>query len=89
MDETEESYCIYIRGAIDDVRVIRATSLNDIFTWIDTAYTINSDMKNQTGGTMLLGIRVLYAKSNKKKLNIKSSTEAELVGSSKFIFYNL
>ena len=38
---------------------------------------------------MSLGIGVLHAKSGKQKLNVKSSTEAELVGTSDYIPYNL
>ena len=38
---------------------------------------------------MSLGVGVFHAKSSKQKLNIKSSTEAELVGSSDHIPYNL
>lgn len=37
-------------------------------------------MSSQTGGAMLMGIGVLHAKDKKQKLNVKSSTEVELVG---------
>ena len=45
--------------------------------------------KSQTGGTMSLGLGVLHAKGNKQKLNVKSSTEAELVANSDYIPYNI
>ena len=61
----------------------------DIFTWIDAAYAVNPDMKSQTGGAISLGVGVLHAKSSKQKLNVISSTEAKLVGTSKYIPYNL
>ena len=38
---------------------------------------------------MSLGVGVLHAKSGKQKLNVKSSTESELVGCSDYIPYNL
>ena len=79
----------YIKCTIEDVRVIGASNLTDIYTWIDAAYGVNPDMKSQTGGAMSLGVGVLHAKSSKQKLNVKSSTEAELVGSSEYIPYNL
>ena len=79
----------YVKCTIDDVRVIGASSLTDIFTWIDAAYAVNPDMKSQTGGAISLGIGVLHARSNKQKLNVKSSTEAELVGASEYIPYSL
>ena len=79
----------YIQCTLDDIRVIGATDLKSIYTWIDAAYAVNPDMKSQTGGTMSLGLGVLHAKCSKQKLNVKSSTEAELVGTSEYIPYNL
>ena len=79
----------YIKCTIDDVRVIGASSLTNIYTWIDASYAVNPDMKSQTGGTMSLGTGVIHAKSSKQKLNVKSSTEAELVGVSDYLPYNL
>ena len=38
---------------------------------------------------MPMGVGVLYSKTNKQKLNVKSSTEAELVGNSNYVPYNL
>jgi hypothetical protein len=38
------------------------------------------EMRSQTGGTMSLGIGLIYSMSRKQKLNTTSSTEAELVG---------
>ena len=72
----------FIKATIEDIRIIGANSLTDIFTWIDAAYAVNYDMKSQTGGAILMGIGVLHAKCSKQKLNMKSSTEAELVGNS-------
>ena len=34
---------------------------------------------------MSMGVGVLHAKGNKQKLNVKSSTEAELVGNSEYL----
>ena len=79
----------YVKCTIDDIRIIGASSLSDIFTWIDAAYAVNPDMKSQTGGAMSLGLGVLHAKGNKQKLNVKSSTEAELVANSDYIPYNI
>ena len=57
--------------------------------WIDAAYAVNADMKSQTGGAMAMGIGVLHGKCSKQKLNVKSSIEAELVGVSEYIPYNI
>ena len=79
----------FIKGTIDDCRIIGATDLTKIFTWIDAACAVNPDMMSQTGGVMAMGVVVLHAKSNKQKLNVKSSTEAELVGNSDHFPCNL
>lgn len=73
----------------NDVRVIGCDSLKGIFTWIDAAYAVHPNMRSQTGGIISLGWGALHAKSSKQKLNTKSSTEAEIVGVSQYIPYNL
>lgn len=60
-----------------------------IFTWIDAAYAVNPDMRSQTGGVISMGLGLLHAKSSKQRLNVKSSTEAELVGNSDYLPYNI
>ena len=79
----------YVHCTINDVRIIEANDLKSIFTWIYAAYAVNTDMRSQTGGAIPLGLDVLHAKCSKQKLNVKSSTEAELVGASEYIPYNL
>ena len=79
----------FIKGTINDTRIIGAKNLHEIFTWIDAAYAVNPDMKSQTGGTMSMGLGVLHSKSCKQKLNVKSSTESELVGVSDYLPYNI
>ena len=48
----------YVQATIDDIRIIGASSLSQIFTWIDAAYAVTSDMKSQTGGTMSMGLGI-------------------------------
>jgi hypothetical protein len=45
------------------------------------------NMKSHTGGCLFFGKGAIIGKSNKQKLNTKSSTEAELVGCSDYIPY--
>ena len=73
-----------VKCAIDDVRLIGASSLTDVYTWIDAACSVNPDVKSQMGGCVTR-YRCLHAKRNKQKLNVKSSTGAELVGTSEQI----
>ena len=55
---------------------------------MDAAYAAQSDMRSHTGGTMLLCWGTLYYKST-KKLNTRSSTDAEFVVLSEYLPYNL
>ena len=79
----------FVKCTLDECRIIGATDLTKIFTWIDAAYAVNPDMKSQTGGSMSMGVGVIHARTNKQKLNVKSSTEAELVGNSDYLPYNI
>jgi hypothetical protein len=57
-----------------------------IKTWVDAAYGVHSDsMCGQTGAAIMMGKGVLHSRSSKQKINVKSSTEAELVGASDFV----
>ena len=77
---------VFIKVTIEDKRIIGASHLLSIFMWIDAAYAVNPGMRSQTGGTMWMGI---HGKYSKQRLNVKSSTEAELVGVSEYIGYNI
>ena len=73
----------FLKSTINDVRIIGARSLQEIYAWIDMAYGVhNIDMRSHTGGIMSLGFGYVHQKYFKQKLNVKSSTEAEIVGSS-------
>ena len=79
----------FLNQTIDDVRVIAADDLSALFTWIDAAYAVHPNMRSHTGGTMSMGLGVIHCKSSKQKLNTKSSTEAEVVGTSDYVPYNI
>jgi hypothetical protein len=51
-------------------------------TWVDAAYALHDDMRSHTGGTIMMGKGTLYGKCAKQRINVKSFTEAELVGAS-------
>ena len=61
----------YVKCDIEDARIIRASSLTEIYIWVDAVYAVTSDMKSQTDGTMLMGHGVLCCKSGKQKINVK------------------
>jgi hypothetical protein len=51
-----------------------------IHWWIDSAYSVHSDCKSHTSGTMSLGKGCPINMSRKQRINTWSSTEEELVG---------
>ena len=70
----------FIRATKDDYLTLSATSLHNVRWWVDASYAVHPDMKSHTGGAMSLGRGVTYETSKSQKLNTKSLTEAELVG---------
>jgi hypothetical protein len=79
----------WLKLTIDDNRIIGCDNLHSILTWIDAAFAVHQNMRSQTGGAMSFGWGTIHARSSKQKLNTKSSTEAELVGLSEYIPYNI
>jgi len=47
--------------------------------WVNSSYVIHTNMRSHSGILMMLGKGVAYSRSCKQKIDIKSSTEAELV----------
>ena len=70
---------VYIKNTIDGKRVIRASSLSELFTWIDTAYAVHPNMRGHTECAMYMGYGVIHWKGSKQKLNVKSFTVSEYV----------
>ena len=48
--------------------------------WIDASHLTHQDCKGHTGRMMSLGKGAIISSSKKQKLNVRSSTEGELVG---------
>ena len=79
-----ERVLIWILNTINEKCVIGARSLKELFTWIDAAYSVHANMRGKTGGAISMGYGLLHGKSSKQKINVKSSTESELVGVSDY-----
>jgi len=75
----------YFNGTLDMPLILGADSLAKSNSWVDVAYAVHNDMKSHTGGATSLGRGAIMCKSTKQKLNTKSSTEAEVVGSSDYL----
>ena len=67
------------------LRIIGAGGLDILQTYVDVSYAVHNDMKSHTGGLMTMGLGIIQGKATTQKLNTKSSTETELVGSSDYI----
>ncbi len=71
----------YVNGTRDDVLILGADDDSCIIKWyVDARFAVHPDFKSQTGACMTLGTGVPGSISRKQKLNTRSSTEAELVG---------
>ena len=79
----------FMKGSIDDERIIGADSLRNLHVWIDASHAVHANMRGHTGGTMSMGLVTLHNKSSKQKLNTKSTTESEVVGVSEYLPYDL
>ena len=72
----------YLNGTKKKRLHLSAGNLRCIKWWVDTSFTVHHDFKSYTGNTMPFedGEGVVQSISRKQKLNMKSSTDAELVG---------
>jgi len=77
----------YLYGTLDWCLTLGADDLSIMKTWVDASYAVHEDMRSHTGGVVSFGKGALMSKSSKQKLNVKSSTEAELVGASDYLPY--
>jgi len=70
-----------------------ADSLTEMLTFVDAAHSVHPNMRGHTGGCITFGTGVVDSKSSKQKMNTRSSTETEVVGTSEYlpknIFYEL
>ena len=57
--------------------------------WIDAAYDVHNNMRGHTGGAISIGYGIMHGKASKQKINVKISTESELVGMGEYVSYNI
>lgn len=70
----------YLKGTINMPLILSAESMMLPKWWIDAAYAVHDDCKGQSGAMVSFGTGMALSFSKKQKLNVKSSTEAEVVG---------
>ena len=88
MVEIKESSCVF-KNTIDHVRIIGASSLTQILTWVDASFAVHDDMRSHTGGVTSFGLGIVRQKSSVQKTNSKSSCKSEVNGVSEYLPYNL
>ena len=82
--------CIsYLNQTVDDVSIIGCFNLKYFLTWVDVSYAIHTNMHIQTGGVMSINYVMLCFLSSKQNLNANFLTEAELIGTSEYVTFNV
>ncbi len=77
----------HLNGSLDEYLRLGADDIRKMKTWVDASHAVHKDMRSHTGGVVSFGRGAAMSKSSKHKLNVKSSTEAELVGASDYLSY--
>ena len=77
----------FLKQTINDTRVIRADSLEQIDTFLDSSHAVHPDMRGHTGGTITMGTGIIHGKASKQKMNSKSTNETKMIGDSKYLPY--
>ena len=70
----------YLRGTQFMKLTLSADKTARLRWWVDASYAVHPNKRSHTGSVLSLGEGCVQASSTKQKINVKSSTEAELVG---------
>ena len=60
----------FLKTYKNDKRRIGASSLKDLFTYIDSSYGVHPNMRGHTGRLMSFGTGIIQGRSGKQKLNV-------------------
>ena len=75
----------YFSGTRDMILTLEALNMQVIKWFINASFAVHCDMKSHTGGFMTMSKGCVYGTSIRQRLNVKSSTEVELVAVSDVI----
>jgi hypothetical protein len=70
----------FLNGTIDDVLTLEADNTQTMSWYIDAAFAVHTNMKSHTGAILTMGKGAIISDSLKQKVNVRSSTESEIVG---------
>ena len=75
----------FVKSTVEDVRVIGADNLLEMLVMIDSAHAVHNNLRGHTGGITTFGTGVIDQKSSMQKMNTRSLTETEHVGTSEYL----
>ena len=84
-----ERVLTYLSCTKDERRIIGINNISVMNTYIDASYAVHPNMRGHTGGVISFGHGIVHIKASEQKINVKSSTECELVGLSEYVPYSL
>jgi len=79
----------FLKQTIDNERIMGADNLTEMLTFVDAAHSVQPNMRGHTGGCITFGTGVVNMKASKQKMNMRSSTETEVVGTSEYLPKNI
>ena len=75
----------WIKETVNDVRIIGADNLLKLLVMIDLAHAVHPNMQGHTGGITTFGTGIIDQNSAKQKINSRSFTETEHIGTSEYL----
>jgi len=69
----------YLRGTMSLCLTIICDRVNKLTWYVDGSYATHMDMRGQSGAVLMTGNCSVLFRSNKQKVNTRSSTETELI----------
>ena len=65
---------LWVKITIEENLVIGARKFSKVFKPIDASYDVQGNTRINRGGAISIEYRIIYGKSSKQKINVKSST---------------
>jgi hypothetical protein len=69
----------YLKNTLNYCFPITCTDISKLVWYIDGSYASHEDMRGQSGSVLVTGECAVLFRSNKQKVNTRSSTETELI----------
>ena len=69
----------YLRGTMEYCLTITCADMSKLTWYVDGSYATHADMRGQSGAVLVTGNSAVLFRSNKQKINTRSSTKTELI----------